>query len=211
MKFIKKLLLATLTVAIFVSCNESVEENPKKDLVFSETEEGINEKKMVYEIFENFTLVEDDILVPKKAENVAKRHYCHQQAVSIDKIIDVKLRISLSIPQGEWRKAIKEAANSWTKTMNSRVKFRIVESAPYDVLISSDYGRLKSNVAATTYLPQNCMPSKNVMINLDFSHYSRYVNRVYNIAHELGHVIGLRHTNAKELGEYNSHLQYTLQ
>ncbi|MBS0026393.1 M57 family metalloprotease [Chitinophaga sp. 22321] len=106
-----------------------------------------------------------------------------------------------------WQQAIYAAFTSWAGVHNSKINFHDVISVDKenyaDIIFKSDEGSLPSNVIAAAEFPTtNGAPGFQVLINYDFNsgNISNESKR-YNMAHEIGHCLGLRHTNWQSMGE----------
>lgn len=119
-----------------------------------------------------------------------------------DKQDNILIKIDNSIPtsgKNNWRNAIVEAINEWN-SLNSYLYMSLTTGSNYDILIQSDYGSLNGNTIAVAGFPYaNGNPFDSVLINFDFNSNQTMTEgqKVYNIIHELGHCVGLRHTNWK--------------
>ncbi|GAB3012390.1 hypothetical protein GCM10027051_14170 [Niabella terrae] len=88
---------------------------------------------------------------------------------------------------------IEGAIAIWDSVLNSRIRFVVTEGTNQDVLIvNAELGR---GICGAAYFPMNGLPGSLVKINKDEIAGNTLEERVRTIAHQLGHVIGFRHTN----------------
>ena len=119
----------------------------------------------------------------------------------------IQVFVAPSVPT-IWRDAVEDAANYWTRSSTSQVKFQVVTSLPTDfrvpviVVNRREASAFGPDVAATGAMPVNGRPG-NVFLNVDGvgSSLSRGA-LAYVVVHELGHTLGFRHTDAQNESDY---------
>lgn len=125
----------------------------------------------------------------------------------------IRLKFATNIPETStymnWRYATESAIFEYNRVRNLRLKFQIVTSESYDLLITAENpptGPLPSNVIASGEWPSGGNPGNKIYINPSFSSQSSITEsgKKYNMAHEIGHNIGFRHTNYISTGESTS-------
>lgn len=109
------------------------------------------------------------------------------------KIHNVKVDISHLASHSGWYNAAVEALTHWNSIPNSYVK--LVAGTPADIvirLVSED-----SRIAGWAMFPRNGGPGDTIYLNRNFyvSGSSAHAVYVRNVVHEIGHALGLRHTN----------------
>ena len=171
---------------------------------------GHQEKDIVE--LDDFYLVEGCIMYPKNLEFYIQKELEARQAsthnlVSQTNVTSMTVFVDASIPTSgvdTWRPAINAAIADMSGINNSSVNFSLVNSiSNADIVIESDGGSLPNNVIASAGFPSGGQPYNSVIVNLDF--FSNMTvseaGKRYNMVHELGHCIGLRHTNWVSRGE----------
>ena len=110
--------------------------------------------------------------------------------------------------QTEWVDAIEDARQHWNAISSSRVSLTEVSSGG-DIVIYADTSPsspngstgLAYNVIAQASWPAYGDPGPTIEINTDYSlgngsgGEATYASKVYNMVHEFGHTLGLRHSN----------------
>jgi hypothetical protein len=150
-------------------------------------------------------LVDGDILFSKKAiieskpasdSKLSVNQYGTQNYLGLNTNVTIRIDPSMNSYAG----LINSAIAQWNNVPNCRVKFFIYNgSGGYNLNISNS--NLGSGVCGSAYFPMNGQPGSNVFINIGVISGlpSDQIQSV--IIHELGHAIGLRHTNWIANGE----------
>lgn len=107
-----------------------------------------------------------------------------------------------------WRSATQEAIDEFNKIRNLRLKFQIINSGTPDITITSNphpsasWSQIPNTIAAA-HFPAAGNPGIRIHINPNYSFQSSVTESIkkYNMAHEIGHTIGFRHTNYINLQE----------
>lgn len=155
-------------------------------------------------VTDSFYVVEGDIVFEKnKIQEYAKEEINTRQAqanstVSFSNVKLIKLKIDDSLYSlSDWRSAILEAISEYNN-IGSLIHFEEV-SSNYDILIKED-SNLGDDVLGQGAWPSDGKVGNCVKINTFYNDLSLY-QKVYLIVHELGHNLGLRHTNWNGNGE----------
>ena len=92
----------------------------------------------------------------------------------------------------DWQTAARQAMAEWNSVGNSTLYF--VEGGPADITVST-FSPSNCLVAAQASWPSGGSPGNTIVVNPGFCGTNTAGTRKRNMAHELGHTIGLRHTN----------------
>lgn len=160
--------------------------------------------KMGYERSEivdkgDYYLVQEDIRFKKEIEITAPRSQSKFSSLVEKGRQDlITVRIDGSIPtsaSSNWRNAISEAINEWNTVSDCMLHMQLVPSSQNaDITMKSDNGSLSAITAGEADSPSTSgAPGSYVVVNIDY--FSNYQQRKWIMAHELGHTIGLRHTD----------------
>lgn len=169
--------------------------------------------------FGTYYLVEGDILFRKESEypvlkamaEEAKEGVKTEQAradylISDDIVESITIYIHPSVMVGgatstnpdNWYYGIIRSMAEWAK-IDAKVNFFLAnEPSIADITVQDDGGVLPNNViAAAEYPTSGGSAGYRIMINLDFLSNTTVSDgtKKYNMAHEIGHCLGLRHTN----------------
>lgn len=214
LKFVR-LILVTLLLTSGFSCqkDEMVEKTADKELTTFNDLVSFGFHPSDIEEHSDHFVVEGDIRFYKNRDYNA--HIDHEDGrvkqartglVSQTAIQNVTVRVDASIPTSgddNWHDAISQAINDWNAIPDNIVHFVHISSGPADITISSDGGTLSNLTIAEASFPSSGAAGDVIRINLDFNGNQNvpYSQKRYNIVHELGHCIGLRHTNWSTRGE----------
>lgn len=224
----KNYIILFISIAFMFSCNISdLEENSiEKTVSTAITDEALS-KFIIASGFDStkvtdhgdFYLIEECIIIDKTALNegdydVLKQYPENAHARTTNLVggnsgtnKTIRVKIDSSIPTSgihNWRTEIQQALQDYNSIRNFRLKFQLVTTGSYDILIRgsvpTDY--LPYNTVAIASWPSNQNPGSVIIINFNYNNQPvpSGVKR-YNIVHEIGHTIGFRHTNWSLLGE----------
>jgi hypothetical protein len=160
----------------------------------------------------NYYLVEGDITFSKDAHTHQHRPGGRIDQASTNSLIsfseqpNITVGIDASMPTSgtdNWRNEIATAINDWNNITDCRIRFTLTTAANPDIRILSDGGSLSNNTIAEAEFPSGGNAGFRIRVNLDFSNNANVgaAQKRYNMVHELGHCIGLRHTNWAVRGE----------
>ncbi|GEM_PF-626818 len=128
--------------------------------------------------------------------------------VSNDNVEAISLMCSADL--NDWWTAFDKAAEYWANISQTKLNFYFISNQELanpnlkiNILLKKDDGILPNNVIAAAGFPSNEVPYFEILINTDF--YNNYPvsesQKIYNLVHEIGHCIGLRHSNWQSMGE----------
>lgn len=197
----------------FVSCSndlESIEYVESESTTFIEDDVlmmqalGFDTSNIVD--LESAYLIEGDILLEKDSPLLKQsRHAYHTTGlIGHPKQREITVGVDSSIPtsgEDNWRSEVQNAIDLWNPLSNLKMTYTM--GANPDILIRSDSGSLPNNTIAAASWPTNGNPGASIKVNLDFDSNKTIPSsqKLYNMVHELGHCLGLRHTNWKIIGE----------
>lgn len=139
-----------------------------------------------------------------------KRNVQTEQASTYNLISGAKadnIKFSIASINQPWQQAVYAACTQWASVHNSKINFHDVISADLetyaDIIFKSDNGTLSANTIAAAEFPTvSGAPGFQVLINYDFNNGNiSAASMLYNMVHEIGHCLGLRHTNWQSRGE----------
>ncbi len=154
-------------------------------------------------------------ILAKQMNEVSHKQYEILLERSNEKKITVKVDSSIPIfGTDDWRPSIKEAIEEWNNVIGTTVFFEYKTSGASDITIRSDdgdYNKLGDGAAASATAPSSDgTVSSTLRINLnvldDISLPNDFKKSI--IMHELGHSVGLSHTDLS--ASYNKHIRGTL-
>ncbi len=123
-----------------------------------------------------------DILKQRKHDNL------------VTDVENLKVKFDWDVPS-RWREATETAINAFNSLEGSSVHFSVV-TTEQDITIKFDH--LWTTNAALGELPLGGSPGSRVRINRFVEGGFNSNQRVYIMAHELGHTIGMRHTDSQD-------------
>jgi hypothetical protein len=212
-------LFCSLKLLLFVFALGSILNSCKKDEIIKEPNSVISStvKNFIYSLKFDTTnivdkgryyIVEGDIMLEKdklylygksNANSSTLKQARSSDLVSLYNVHHITVRVDASIPttsNADWRAAVQEAIGDWNQT-GSQVHMTYTTSNTADITLMSDNGDLGNLEVALGSFPAASKPGSTILINLDFDSSAQVSPgpAAYFMIHELGHNIGLRHTN----------------
>jgi Dual-action HEIGH metallo-peptidase len=159
----------------------------------------------------DYLLIEDCYLIPK-AKGVEDRQFTVNKLIALNRVVNIRVMIDASIPTAgvdNWRPAILQALDDWSNVGQCLVRFTLITTGTFDLLIRDDENILPNDVVASCEFPSanqssnSGAPGALMRINLDFNANTPVTaaQMRHNMVHELGHCIGFRHSNFVARGE----------
>ncbi|MCF0061772.1 M57 family metalloprotease [Dyadobacter chenwenxiniae] len=168
---------------------------------------GTSEKAVVYNSRDTTFVIEGDILISKtEAEkqykdnvNLASAHRRRRWLVSDTWVRNIKIYMRPGTPP-EWVAVTRTALAQWNLLKGVKVKFSEVSElrwADMEIVARIDATSDKIAVAQFPYLEGK--PGSSIIINLKYS-YIPTEQKLTTMAHELGHTLGIAHTDLHQDG-----------
>jgi hypothetical protein len=144
-------------------------------------------------------LVDGDILFSKKTvipspknsnSKLSVNQYGTQSYIGLNTYVIIRVDPSMNGYINE----INSAITQWNNIPNCRIKFAIATGSAYNTTITNN-SNLSSNTCGAAYTPISGQPGNLIYIHNDVIANNSFDQRQRTITHELGHVLGLVHTN----------------
>jgi len=179
-----------------------------KHFKFLEESTGFERKDIVYEAKGDRFIIDNDIVISKKAvedylikgtptvsdpnKRTEQRRYTY--IVGNSYITNVKYYIGGSVPSS-WRTAISQAIAQWNAVTGTKVFMSEVSSSSNaNVIVDAQYDNVNNWVARAALPYSNGAPGGGLTVNT-YHNGMEAGQKLFAMAHEMGHNIGLLHTN----------------
>ncbi|MCF2506335.1 M57 family metalloprotease [Dyadobacter sp. CY107] len=168
---------------------------------------GASEKAIVYNPADTMFVIEGDILISKtEAEkqykdnvNLASAHRRRRWLVSDTWVRNIKIYMRPGTPP-EWVAVTRTAIAQWNLLRGIKVKFSEVSELRWaDMEIVSNVNAESPQAANAQFPSMEGKPGSSIVINLKYS-YIPDAEKLTVMAHELGHTIGIAHTDLQTPG-----------
>lgn len=122
--------------------------------------------------------------------------------VSSTKVRAITVGFDSSLTSDAWKVATLDALSEWSNIPGCAVKLIHTTSANPDIKIGgvSSFG---GTTIARASFPSSGNPGPTINVSYAYNHLSSS-EKLFTMIHELGHCLGLRHTNWKNIGEGNA-------
>lgn len=104
--------------------------------------------------------------------------------------------------QSNWEAAVLNAINAWNNEPNCSIRMTYTAKSPADITIGyqnlsyyDEYGRLVHKYYAVAHFPVSGKPGRTIKVDTYFDYSLDLEGKTWIIMHELGHCLGLRHTD----------------
>lgn len=207
-KNLEQIAIVTLVVLVIAACKKNQESST------TEPQETVNANKVLQYIKDlgfpstsivdngNEFTVEEDITFPKNMEIPANtglktEQYYTGSIVNATKKLNIRIFVDASMTS--MISEINSAIAQWNAVPNSTLRFSVVTTAPYDILIKNE--NLGNGVCGQGQFPSGGSAGALVKINKNYIAGNSFAQRARTICHEFGHCISFRHTNWAAQGE----------
>jgi hypothetical protein len=209
-KNLKKIALVAMVAVVIAACKKN------QETVTPEPQETVKNADKVLQHIKNLGfpessivdngneyVVEEDIIFPKNMEIPANTAGPKTEQFYTGSIVNatkkLNIRIFVDASMTSMSSEINNAIAQWNAVPNSTLRFSIVTTAPYDILIKNE--NLGSGVCGQGQFPSGGSAGALVKINKNYIAGNSFAQRARTICHEFGHCISFRHTNWAAIGE----------
>ena len=191
------ILMVLLSLQLFNSCNEEKEE------IGRNSNKAFQEAKMIIESMgfdtstlvecDKYYIVEGDISFPKdsiKSYNIKTKQYRMNNYITNLKVITIGIDNTIST-NTSWRTALKNCIDTYNRQIG--LTFIYSENNP-NINITRATNIDPTTCAISTAPSSSQSPGNQIQINSSYNNLSLSQQK-FLLMHEIGHAIGLRHTN----------------
>ncbi|RLJ71899.1 M57 family metalloprotease [Pedobacter alluvionis] len=208
-KNLKRIAIVAMVAVVIAACKKN------QETLTSEPQETVKNTDKVLQHIKNLGfpessivdngneyVVEEDIIFPKNMEIPANtglktEQYYTGSIVNATKKLNIRIFVDASMTS--MSSEINSAIAQWNAVPNSTLRFSVVRTAPYDILIKNE--NLGNGVCGQGQFPSGGSAGALVKINKNYIAGNSFAQRARTICHEFGHCISFRHTNWAAQGE----------
>ena len=207
-------LIMTITLIGMMSCSDYYAEDITDDSVHSVESVLEQAKNKILSMgldttdmmeLGNYYVVENDILINKDSLDSFNLTRQYRTSIYVNNRMTISVGVDNTITESSgWIEAIKEVINIY----NEHTGLNFYYSSSPNILISKKAVGNNYTCAQGEFPTSSSYPGKNVYINTRFysniDTYLTHKQKVFLLMHEIGHNLGLRHTNCAVNGEGTS-------
>lgn len=206
-KNLKQIAIVAMVALVFAACKKNQESST------TEPQETVKNADRVLQYIKalgfsetsivdngNEYIVEEDISFPKNMEIPENKAFGTEQYYTgsiVNSTNKLNIRVFVDASMTSMGTEINNAIAQWNAVPNSTLRFNIVTTAPYDIIIKNEalVGSPGSTVCGQGEFPANGKAGAVIKINKNAIAGNSFAQRARTICHEFGHNISLKHTN----------------
>jgi hypothetical protein len=202
-------LFLILALLLVLSCEQGEEPANKKEsdsqlekhFQFLEETTGYERKDITYDVANDRFLIHDDMYISRQSveeylddPSGRKDQRRYTYIVSSANVANVKYYVQGSVPAA-WKTAITQAIAQWNNVTGTRVGMsEVSSSSSANVIVDAQYDNVNNWVARAALPGANGAPGGGLTVNT-FHNGMEAGMKLFAMVHEMGHNIGLLHTN----------------
>lgn len=201
---------------LFLSCTDMLEEETRNQTAIEQYQSDLQTlSSILFDTldvaeYENYYIVEKDIIISKQSLRNIKRTRQYHTTNRVKNLQNITIGIDASIlNNSSWINAIKEVVDIYNSYSGLYIKYSGSENS--DIIVSKkSLGTMYTCAQGEFPVSQNGLPGAHIYINNTFYRnidtFLSHSQKVFLLMHELGHNIGLRHSDCLNNGEGTSNV-----